>query len=113
MLGNMKIFWMACIVILVAGVANAADTALSKKQLEKLLIGHAAHFTDGSRAIYNTNGSYRFVHGNSSSRGEYAIGNGNVCVQFRNSSRCDRYVKSGNGYVLINQGGRRFSVTIK
>ncbi len=102
-----------CAAIFIAGAALAADKSLTKAQLEKLLIGHTALFEDGARAIYKTSGSYEYRSGPNVSRGQYAIGNGNVCAQFQTGSRGDRYVKSGNSYVLINQGGRRFPVKFK
>lgn len=103
-------------VLLIAGsgFVQAADQALTEAQLEALIVGKTATFGDGGRATYRTNGTYQFRAGSQVYRGKYTVGDGMVCVLFDNGrSRCDRYVKSGNGYVLINQSGGRFPAKIK
>jgi hypothetical protein len=104
----------AVLLALFSGFAHAADQALTKAQLEALIVGKTATFSDGGRASYKNNGNYQFRAGKNVYNGKYSVGDGMVCVLFSNNdTRCDRYVKTGNGYVLINQRGGRFPVTIK
>lgn len=60
---------------------------------------------------YTTTGEYRYVSAGNVSTGKYRINGNEVCVDFYNGAkRCDRYVDSGDGYVLINRNGNRYGV---
>ena len=107
------IFPMICATIFITVAAHAADKSLTKVQLEKLLIGHTVYFEYGAKSTFKANGSYQYREAGNVSRGQYTIGDGTVCIEFKTTTRCDRYVKSGNEYILINRGGRRFPITIK
>ena len=85
---------------------------LHTDELRKLLTGQTVDFGGESQAIYFADGRYEYRNGRTW-RGRYTFRNNQVCVQFTNgSSRCDRYERTRNGYVLINGVGARFPANI-
>lgn len=99
-----------------SGAQSRSDTTLTTDELRQLLTGKTVVFSGGGHATYFSDGRYRFESpGNSRvSEGNYWFKDGYVCVDFYGANRrCDRYVKNGNEYNLINRRGRSFRAHIR
>lgn len=91
---------------------SSAETTVATDELRTLLTGKTASFGDGTRAQYLADGRYVF-HGGGVHRGRYSFRDNAVCVVFETGTqRCDRYVRRGDRYTLINASGRRYPVRI-
>lgn len=103
-------------IIVLAGLATPAlaqDVQLSTAELRQLITGKTVSFSGGGRATYHADGRYVF-RGGGTFEGRYRIANNQVCVDFpQGNRRCDRYVRRGNNYYLINFSGRRYRATIR
>jgi hypothetical protein len=89
----------------VLGTANAQDKAVSKAELQKLVVGKSVG-VGSATASYGADGRYTF---NGSNPGKYRIDNGRICVDFdAGQARCDKIVKDAGNYYLINGQGGRF-----
>lgn len=94
---------------------TVGETQLTNAELRQLLVGKSAVLSGqgGGTAIYSEDGSYEY-RGRGTSRGTYTFRNDQVCVRFlTGQSRCDRYLRTGDGYVLVNRQGARFDVRIR
>lgn len=92
-------------VLLMSHVASAADTPVPTAELNNLVVGKTIN-SSGAKLKYGADGRYSY---NGKNPGTYKISNGKICVKFdAGNSRCDRIVKSGQKYFLINSGGKRF-----
>ena len=86
--------------------ALAQDTPVPAADLKKLVVGKTIN-SGGAKLWYGKDGSYTY---NGGSPGKYTVSTGKICVNFNaGKSRCDRIVKSGSMYYLINSAGKRFS----
>ena len=95
------------------GTGSKSDRlgVLNTSELRQLLVGQTVDFGE-TQAIYYADGRYEYRDGRLW-RGRYVFRNNQVCVQFTNgSSRCDRYERTRNGYVLINGVGARFPASV-
>ncbi len=93
---------------------RSSDTMLDAAALRDALTGQVIEYYDGSKSYYYADGSYiyTYVDGGEEWDGTYVLGpNGSVCVDFVVSgSRCDTFVRDGEGLVLIIADGTRFPV---
>lgn len=93
---------------------RAGDTLLAKADMQSLLRGRVVEFFDGSKSRYAEDGSYAYTYTDDgpSWTGQYRLLDESlVCVDFDNgSSRCDRFVRSGERVILIIEDGTRFPV---
>ncbi|MET3661083.1 hypothetical protein [Aquamicrobium ahrensii] len=91
--------------LLMPHVALAADTPVPAAELKALVAGKTIN-SSGAKLRYGADGRYSY---NGGSPGKYTVSAGKICVKFdAGNSRCDRIVKSGKKYFLINSGGKRF-----
>lgn len=104
-----KILVAAFLAIACVFPATASAQNLSTNELRKLIVGKVISLDDGARITYGANGNYRY---NGGSPGKYTIGSGGkVCVRFTTGQRrCDRYVKRGGAYYLVNASGGEWKV---
>jgi len=85
--------------------ASAQEVPVPKAELQRLVIGRTIS-SGGSVLTYGVNGSYTFNGGNP---GRYKIKNGKICVKFDSGRfRCDKIIKYGGRYFLIDRRGARF-----
>jgi hypothetical protein len=102
----MKLIIACAAILLMPHVAVAADVAVPAAELKALVVGKTIN-SSGAKLRYGADGRYTF---NGGSPGKYSISSGKICVKFNNGdSRCDRIVKSGKKFFLINSGGKRFT----
>ena len=112
-------------IIAVAGMAGALALAactttqsdLTDSQLQSLLTGQTVTFEPSGQATYAANGRYTYTgpfNGrNVVHRGRYYFASNQVCVNFDDGGRrCDRYVRRGDDYYLINARGSEFRARI-
>jgi hypothetical protein len=90
------------------------DTLLAEGDMRALLQGRVVEFFDGSKSRYAEDGSYAYTYTDDGPAwtGQYRLLDDSlVCVDFDNgSSRCDRFVRSGERVILIIADGTRFPV---
>ncbi len=93
---------------------QASDVHLTGEELGALVVGNRIDYSDGGTSRIRPDGSYVYT----SAEGQrfpasYDIrSDGVVCLEFpAGGSRCDKFVKSGEQLVLINQRGSRYTVT--
>lgn len=93
---------------------RAGDTLLARADMQTLLQGRVVEFFDGSKSRYAADGSYAYTYTDDGPAwtGQYRLLDDSlVCVDFDNgSSRCDRFVRSGERVILIIEDGTRFPV---
>ena len=93
---------------------RSGDTILAKTDMQTLLQGRVVEFFDGSKSRYAEDGSYAYTYTDDGPQwtGVYRLfDDSQVCVDFDNgSSRCDRFVRSGERVILIIEDGTRFPV---
>jgi len=92
---------------------RSGDARLGKVEVTRLISGKTVKFSRGGWTRYGADGSY---HWKGKSNGSvWSVKNdGAVCVDFPSGARrCDIYVRSRVGIVLINAKGKRFIATIK
>lgn len=91
--------------LLLPATALAADTPVPAAELKAMIVGKTIN-SSGAKLKYTANGRYTF---NGGSPGKYTISAGKICVNFdAGDIRCDKIVKSGNKYFMINSKGKRF-----
>lgn len=109
--GTIKAAVLTVAIALAPAAAFAEDQTLTTSQLKSLLTGKSVSFSGGGYAEYVSNGTYKW-RGQVS--GKYFFKSNKVCVDFGGGNqRCDRYVKNGKKYYLINNRGRRFRARIR
>ncbi len=102
----------ACTTTPDTGSNNGRLGVLNTNELRQLLVGQTVDFGGESQVTYFADGRYEY-RDSRTWRGRYTFRNNQVCVQFTNgSSRCDRYERTRNGYVLINGRGARFPASV-
>jgi hypothetical protein len=93
---------------------RATDRLIPMDELDSRLSGQVLEYHDGSKSRYTRDGTYGYTYTDDGPvwRGDYVVsGLGEVCVTFENgSSRCDLFVQSDTGLVLITAAGMRFPV---
>ncbi len=99
------VFATLALLLMLSSHSYAADVAVPAAELKALVVGKTIN-SGGGRLYYGRDGTYTY---NGQHPGKYAISNGKICVKFNaGQSRCDRIVKNGKRYFLINSGGQRF-----
>lgn len=94
-----------------------SDTILNRAEMQEMVIGATHEFHDGGQSFFSVSGSYSYTY----SSGQVAYGSwrwpvddeeGIICTSFRNGGfgRCDLYVKSTQGLVLLTEDGLRLPV---
>ncbi|WP_133675254.1 hypothetical protein [Aquamicrobium defluvii] len=102
---DMRLIIAGAAMLLMPHVAFAADVPVPAAELKTMVVGKTIK-SSGARLRYGADGRYTF---NGASPGKYTISSGKICVKFdAGDSRCDRIVKSGNKYFMINSRGKRF-----
>lgn len=110
---SLSVAFAAFVLVLTAPSAYSADRNISSGELRTLISGKSVSFAGSGRATYNADGSYVY-RGGGVFRGTWRVSSGKACVVFKSGARrCDRYVKNGSKYYLINSAGKKFRATIR
>jgi hypothetical protein len=89
------------------------DRLLDRAEVQAFAEGQTLLFHDGGKSKYSHGGAYSYTYASGESAfGSFRIeADGTVCIAYRNgAARCDRYVASGERFVLLTQHGERFPV---
>ncbi|MBN9088368.1 MAG: hypothetical protein J0J01_15795 [Reyranella sp.] len=83
---------------------------LTDDEIKARFVGKTVDWRGGLRADYRTDGSYEVVvESRPSSKGKYAIANGQICVTFDDGrSRCDKINVDSRGLFMITATGAKF-----
>jgi hypothetical protein len=93
----------------------AAQTLATEAEIKGAFTGkQIAWGTDGI-ADYKSNGNYEYYSTSSgqTSRGKYTITDGQICVDFSTRKRCDKIMKDGNGFYMVNSQGTQYRAKIR
>lgn len=97
---------------LCASGPGMAQSTATKDEISAAFVGKTARFPDGSTATYYANGAFSYVS-RSVAHGTYKIDDGKICVTYPgNVRRCDTIMKNGDSYILVNERGRSFPLTL-
>jgi len=90
---------------------RATDQLLSESELADRIVGQTITFYDNGKSQFYDDGRYTYTYdGGGTAYGYFELQpNGVVCIDYVNGfKRCDRFVLSGAGLVLLTEAGDRF-----
>lgn len=94
------------------------DTVLDRQRMQETVIGATHEFYDGGQSFFSISGTYTYTYAD----GLVAYGqwswpenaeHGVICTSFTHGfQRCDMYVASGRGLVLLTSDGLRLPIKV-
>lgn len=88
-----------------------SDRILTQAEVAALTQGRTLVFYDDGQSKFSAGGAYSYTYASGDSAfGRYDVAaDGTVCIAYRNGfARCDRYVDSGGGIVMLTEKGERY-----